>query len=146
VLLGVMRAGYLPSDNLSMGVSGPSGQFALRYDFGDSLSRAIQSAKNDMTGKPDGLYMKSRKKAGSPIAVMTGAENKTQPSTSKAESTSVAPAVASPADSPSTGISSASYEEIVNKWCFVGIPGPHSASRPSTVQEQMGGKLHSGPP
>jgi hypothetical protein len=137
-LKGVKSAGDLPSDNLSKGLSGPSGQFALRYDFGDSLSRAIQSAKNDMTGKPDGLYMKSRKKAGSPIAVMTGAENKTQPSTSKAESTSVAPAVASPADSPSTGISSASYEEIVNKWCFVGIPGPHSASRPSTVQEQMG--------
>jgi len=137
-LKGVKSAGDLPSDNLSKGLSGPSGQFALRYDFGDSLSRAIQNAKNDMAGKSDGLYMKSKKKAGSPIAVMTGTENKTQPSTSKPGSTTVAPSAASPGDSPSTGISSASYEEIVNKWCFVGIPGPHPALRPSTAQEQMG--------
>jgi len=138
-LKGVKSSGDLPSDNLSKGLSGPSGQFALRYDFGNSLSKAIQNAKNDMAGKQDGLYMKSKKKAGSPIAVRTGAENKTeQTAASRAPSTSFGPTTLSPAESPSTGISSASYEEIVNKWCFVGIPGPHLALRPSTAQEQMG--------
>ena len=139
-LKGVKSAGDLPSDNLSKRLSAPSGQFALRYDFGDSLSRAIQSAKNDMTGRPDGLYMKSKKKMG---AVRLDMENKTkQVPAIKVDAKSVAPAVASPAGSPSTAISSASYEEIVNKWCFVGIPGPHLPFRPSTAEEQMGGKLH----
>ena len=139
-LKGVKSAGDLPSDNLSKRLSAPSGQFALRYDFGDSLSRAIQSAKNDMTGGADGLYMKSKKKMGT---VRLAVENKTkQVPTIKVDPKSVVPAAASPASSPSTAISSASYEEIVNKWCFVGIPGPHLALRPSTAEEQMGGKLH----
>jgi len=143
-LKGVKSAGDLPSDNISNGLSAPSGQFALRYDFGDSLSRAIQSAKNEMGGKPDGLYMKANKKPTPPPVVKVDTENKTQEAPAvKVDATSVAPAAASPADSPSTAISSASYEEIVNKWCFVGIPGPHVTSRSPTAPEQMGGKLHS---
>ncbi|KAK4248281.1 carbohydrate-binding module family 21 protein [Corynascus novoguineensis] len=117
-LKNVKSTGDLPSDNLSKGLSGPSGQFALRYDFGDSLSRAIQSAKNDMAGRSDGLYMKSRKKTGSPTAVETGSENKT--AQAPASSTTVGHTTTAPAESPSASISSASYEEIVNKWCFYG--------------------------
>ncbi|KAK4150471.1 carbohydrate-binding module family 21 protein [Chaetomidium leptoderma] len=130
-LKGVKSAGDLPSDNLSKRLSGPSGQFALRYDFGDSLSRAIQGAKNDTPGKSDALYMKSRKKAGSPIAIKTDAENLTaQVPRAKIDLTTVGPAAASPADSPSTAISSASYEEIVNKWCFYGSKPKISPSKP----------------
>jgi hypothetical protein len=139
-LKGVKSAGDLPSDNLSKRLSAPSGQFALRYDFGDSLSRAIQSAKIDMGGRPDGLYMKSKKKMGT---VKLDTENKTvQMPVVNVDPMSVIPAAASPADSPSTSISSASYEEIVNKWCFVGIPGSQLALHPPTAEEQMGGKLH----
>jgi hypothetical protein len=140
-LKGVRSAGDLPSDNLSKGLAGPSGQFALRYDFANSLSRAIQNAKNETTGKSDGLYMKSARKMAAPSTKVDTGNSKTEPApAAKTES-----AVASPADSPMTGISSASYEEIVNKWCFVGIPGPHPASRTPTASAQMGGKLHSGP-
>lgn len=131
-LKGVRSASDLPSDNLSKGLSAPSGQFALRYDFGDSLSRAIRNAKND--GKSDGLYMKSTRRTPPPVKIDT--ENKTQLS-----SVGAIPAIASPSDSPSTAISSASYEEIVNKWCFVGNPGPHLALRQPRAEEQMGGKL-----
>lgn len=148
-LKGVKSAGDLPSDNLSKGLS-TSGQFSLRYDFGDSLTRAIQNAKNDIAGKPagklDGLYMKSMKKTAPPMGVTTDSENRTRQTPSvKVDSPSAGPSATSPADSPSTGISSASYEEIVNKWCFVGIPGPQPPLRLSAAQEQMGGKLHSGP-
>jgi hypothetical protein len=120
-LKGVRSSGDLPSDNLSNGLAGPSGQFALRYDFGQSLSQAKQGAKNDAPKRSDGLYMKPNKKA-APIAVNTNTENQAQQrvpvqvgSTSASAS---APAVASPADSPVPDLSSATYEEIVNKWCF----------------------------
>lgn len=120
----VKSTGDLPSDNLSKGLSGPSGQFALRYDFGKSLSRAIQSAKNDMAANPDVLYMKSWKSmGGSPTATKVDTEDKSERfTTAKAEFAAVGPSrpVASPADSPDANISSASYEEIVNKWCFYG--------------------------
>jgi hypothetical protein len=144
-LKGVRSSGDLPSDNLSSGLSGPSGQFALRYDFGQSLSRARQGTRNDAPKRSDGLYMKPNKKA-APIAVNTGTENQTRQRAPVQVGSSSAPAVASPTDSPTADLlSSASYEEIVNKWCFVGFPGPQVALRPSTAQEQMGGKLHSCP-
>lgn len=151
-LKGVKSSGDIPSDNLSKGLTGPSGQFALRYDFGHSLSRAIQSAKNEMSGKPDGLYMKqpNKKVADQSAAPGLVPEKKPEPvpastSTPRTESAKVAPIVTSPADSPSAAMSSASYEEIVNKWCFVGIPGSRLPLRPSNAQEQMGGKHYSYP-
>ncbi|KAK4097189.1 carbohydrate-binding module family 21 protein [Parathielavia hyrcaniae] len=123
-LKGVKSAGDLPSDNLSKGLSGPSGQFALRYDFGNSLSKAIQNAKNEMAGKPDGLYMKSRKKGEHPAPATTHNNNAGQVSSVKVDSAVAKQAAGSPAGSPvessGAGISSASYEEIVNKWCFYG--------------------------
>jgi hypothetical protein len=146
-LKGVRSAGDLPSDNLAKGLSGPSGQFALRYDFGDSLSRAIQNAKNEMAGKSDGLYMKSRKKADSPTPAKAGPEAQTEQLPAvKPASAGAGPAAESPADSPRTGIATASYDEIISKWCFVGTPRSQLAQRTVAAQEHMGGKLHSGPP
>ncbi|KAK3899793.1 carbohydrate-binding module family 21 protein [Staphylotrichum tortipilum] len=127
-LKGVRSAGDLPSDNLSKGLSAPSGQFALRYDFGDSLSRAIRSAKNDAAGKSDALYMKSTKRTPPPVKIDT--ENKAHLAPPGG-----VPAIASPSDSPSTAISSASYEEIVNKWCFYGSkPKAPPAPRPRATK------------
>ncbi|KAL2270628.1 hypothetical protein VTJ83DRAFT_2812 [Remersonia thermophila] len=116
----VKSAGDLPSDNLSVGISGPSGQFAQRYDFSSSLSRAIKSAKSDNAAKSEGLYMKSAKKLEPPAAVKTEAERGTQTTGAapRAASTSSALPVAPLTDSPSAGISSATYNEIVSKWCF----------------------------
>ncbi|KAK4118560.1 carbohydrate-binding module family 21 protein [Parathielavia appendiculata] len=126
-LKGVKSAGDLPSDNLSNGLSGPSGQFSLRYDFGNSLSKAIQNAKNEMAGKPDGLYMKSRKKAENPALAKTDSMTG-QVSPVKVDSAVTKPSTGSPtANSPNAGISSASYHEIVNKWCFYG-------SKPKSAQ------------
>ncbi|KAH6838595.1 putative phosphatase regulatory subunit-domain-containing protein [Chaetomium sp. MPI-CAGE-AT-0009] len=153
-LKGVKSAGDLPSDNLSKGLSGPSGQFALRYDFGNSLNKAIQNAKNDVAGKSDGLYMKSNKKSGFPISVKTGPENMaTRAPVPGLGSASAPVSAASPADSPTAGISSASYDEIVNKWCFYGSkpkssPAHTGSSDSSTVSYdgspvQMGNYHHS---
>ncbi|WYZ40933.1 hypothetical protein EsH8_IV_001274 [Colletotrichum jinshuiense] len=118
--------GNLASDNLSSRLSAPSGQaFANRYDFGASLTAAVQAAK-DTTGKEsksDGLYMKSHRK----IQVAPTQ----QPQRSRPVSTTVtssAPAVSKPvvpsrvsgSDSPNTLLASSSYEELVNKYCFFG--------------------------
>ncbi|KAL2161820.1 hypothetical protein VTH06DRAFT_7604 [Thermothelomyces fergusii] len=131
-LKGVKSAGDLASDNLSKGLLGPSGQFASRYDFGDSLSKAIQSAKSEMAGRSEGLYMKSRKKAGSPPpAETTGPEKeKTQAPAPPALSTTAGQTKTSPAESPISSISSASYEEIVSKWCFYGSKPKGQSSKP----------------
>lgn len=135
-LKGVKSAGDLPSDNLSKGLSAPSGQFALRYDFGHSLSRAIQSAKNDMAGRPDGLYMKSKKQMDA-IKVNTESKSEQRPAVQVEEPKTSAPAAASPADSPSAAMSSASYEEIVNKWCFYGSK-PKGPQQPKPQLLQVG--------
>lgn len=110
----------IPSDNLANRLSAPSGlAFANRYDFGASLTAAKQAHK-DSVGSPrsDALYMKSHKKASFGPSVQTILPQVPQPS-----STTQAPPVASKkegSDSPaSANIASASYDEIVNKYCFV---------------------------
>ncbi|KAL2150548.1 hypothetical protein VTH82DRAFT_7111 [Thermothelomyces myriococcoides] len=131
-LKSVKSSGDLPSDNISKGLLGPSGQFASRYDFGDSLSKAIQSAKSEMAGRSDGLYMKSRKKTGSPPSAESVVDKeKTQaPASTAPSSTAAGGTTASPADSPSLHIASASYEEIVSKWCFYGSKPRGQSSKP----------------
>ncbi|KAF0323314.1 GIP2 Glc7p-interacting protein [Colletotrichum asianum] len=116
--------GSLASDNLSSRLSAPSGQaFANRYDFGASLSAAVQAAKDNI-GKDrngDGLYMKSHRK----IQVPAQQPQQHRP-TPNPTATSTAPAVkpvlptASGHDSPNAMIASSSYEELVNKYCFFG--------------------------
>lgn len=133
-LKGVRSCSDVPGDNLSSGLTAPSGQFSQRYDFSDSLTRAIQNAKDRIISSSDGLYMKSRKKPDPASRLITGSEEKTErPPVVKASPTIAGPPAASPADSPKTDISSASYEEIVNKWCFVGVPGTKiSLRQPAT--------------
>ena len=123
-LKGVKSTTSIASDNLASRLPAPSGQaFANRYDFSASLTAAIQTAKDSISGKPDGLYMKSSKKPPTSsnlhtlrsinTATTTGPTHTIQfPSASK-------PATGSGPDSPSASISSSSYEELVNKYCFV---------------------------
>ncbi len=128
-LKGVRSAGNIPSDNLSSRLSTPSGQaFANRYDFGASLTAAVQAAKDAMSTKSDGLYMRPHSRR-----PMAPAANTTKPSTAEklpaapgpAETDKAVPAAgetptaAGTTASPSVSISSSSYEELVNKYCFV---------------------------
>jgi len=120
-LKGTKSSTNLPSDNLSTRLSVPSGQaFANRYDFGASLTAAIQNAKDQLSDKPDGgLYMKSSRKA----APLSTDPSKSTVSRSSASAKSHAPAPAASGAAPGSGspasISSSSYEELVNKYCFV---------------------------
>ncbi|KAI1384366.1 carbohydrate-binding module family 21 protein [Hypoxylon trugodes] len=118
----------LPSDNLSNRLSAPSGQaFANRYDFGASLSAAKQ-AQRGSSPRSDGLYMKPNKKASfttvpvpQPSEVSEATSNSSVPSVSftptsgSQTSSSTIPGTSSPS---SASIASASYEEILNKYCF----------------------------
>ncbi|KAK4210847.1 putative phosphatase regulatory subunit-domain-containing protein [Rhypophila decipiens] len=112
-LKGVKSTTSLPSDNLASRLPPPSGQaFANRYDFGASLNAA-------MSGKSDGLYMKSLKKSQAPSTNIP-ADSKTVSGSDKADEPAPATngTTASGAESPS--IASSSYEELVNKYCFFG--------------------------
>lgn len=124
-------ASTLPSDNLSGRLSTPSGQaFGHRYDFGASLTAAIKS--NNDTRNDGHLYMKSHKKAPTfeikapPAPVAKPVVKVALPS---------APLVASPVamvagtSSPAAAsIASSSYEEILNKYCFVRSPSRSKAA------------------
>ncbi|KAK0747247.1 putative phosphatase regulatory subunit-domain-containing protein [Apiosordaria backusii] len=160
-LKGVKSAANLPSDNLSSRLAPPSGQaFANRYDFGASLTLAIQTAKDSMSSKSDGLYMKPHWRAApqttttAPSQTTTTAAtkpsdvkptDKAEPSTradkpAKPAAVITAPPVVKPSivpgtDSPGASIATASYEELVNKYCFFGTKQSspllsHDPSRP----------------
>ncbi|KAF6807266.1 hypothetical protein CSOJ01_08304 [Colletotrichum sojae] len=126
--------GNLASDNLSSRLTAPSGQaFANRYDFGASLSAALQASR-DTTGKDrkgDGLYMKSHRKIQVPA----------QQPQQRREAPSAAPAVqpATPVTVPGTSspnamIASSSYEELVNKYCFFGSKQSSPQIRDGTLR------------
>jgi hypothetical protein len=103
-------AGNLASDNLSKDFGSPSGlAFSNRYDFGASLSAAVQAAKDkEASQDKDGLYMKANVRTLKPTLTVP------EPATnSKSQSTTGA-------TSPNSTISSSSYEELVNKYCFFG--------------------------
>ncbi|KAI1324071.1 putative phosphatase regulatory subunit-domain-containing protein [Xylariaceae sp. FL0255] len=120
----------IPSDNLSSRLTTPSGvAFANRYDFGASLSAAKQAQKSSGPSNRDGLYMKAHKRAAFSTAQPTEVpESPMSPRTVVPPPSSLAQVPAGPAvategpsnlgtDSPSS-IASASYEEILNKYCF----------------------------
>lgn len=119
----------VPSDNLSTRLAAPSGQaFANRYDFGASLSAAMQAAKDSMA-KSDSPQTKSARKT-SPL--VTNMEVKPVPKESRPSITAnkeSAAANSTYSTVPGTGspgaasIASSSYEEIVNKYCFVRTQG-----------------------
>jgi hypothetical protein len=104
-------AGNLASDNMAKGFGSPSGlAFSNRYDFGASLSAAVQAAKDSGSKDKDGLYMKANVRSAKPTLPVST----TQPSTQ------VQSQAAHGATSPNSTLSSSSYEELVNKYCFFG--------------------------
>lgn len=121
-------AASVPSDNLSTRLSAPSGQaFANRYDFGASLSAAVQAAKDTM-GKSDSPQLKPCRKISpsSTTAVTKPALSGLSTSTTTKESASpnhMLPTVPGTGSPGATSIASSSYEEIVNKYCFVRTHG-----------------------
>ncbi|KAI1151558.1 putative phosphatase regulatory subunit-domain-containing protein [Nemania diffusa] len=111
----------LPSDNLSSRLSAPSGvAFANRYDFGASLTAAKQAQKspNSSPRQNDGLYMKAHQR--NVFDTLAASEvprsQIRQPATLQAHT--AAPLNPDAVSSSSTSITSASYEEILNKYCF----------------------------
>ncbi|EKJ78303.1 hypothetical protein FPSE_01764 [Fusarium pseudograminearum CS3096] len=112
-------AGNLASDNLSKDFGSPSGlAFSNRYDFGASLSAAVQAAKEkEASQDKDGLYMKANVRSPKPILTVP-----------EPTSTVKSPTMATGATSPNSTISSSSYEELVNKYCFVRAPEVRPAS------------------
>lgn len=133
-LKGVKSAISLGSDNLTRRLAPPNGQaFGNRYDFGASLSAAINAA-NTVLGDKSGLTMKAAPKK-QPKKIITGTEETSSPlamssnqSISKpAPSTKVVPAMASssgtdsprPAGTEKPVLASQSYNELLDKYCFV---------------------------
>ncbi|UKZ51116.1 hypothetical protein TrVGV298_004872 [Trichoderma virens] len=128
----------LASDNITkgLGLTAPSGlAFANRYDFGASLSAAVQAAKDSAAKDKDALYMK-RNVRDSPTPMTFGpplsAPHAPQPSQAAASPAAAAAAAAATAATPSSpnvglglGLASSSYEELVSKYCFVRTPGDH---------------------
>lgn len=122
----------LPSDNLPARLSAPSGvAFANRYDFGASLSAAKQAQKspNSSPRQNDGLYMKAHQRgtfdAPAPSEIPRSQSNvapiSSLPLQQSVRMQTHAPALPSSevVMPTSTSIASASYEEILNKYCFV---------------------------
>lgn len=107
--------GNLAGDNITKGLTAPSGlAFANRYDFGASLSAAVQAAKDSTIKEKDGLYMKANVRTSKPsppiVPPLAPGLTPTAPG----------------ASSPTPSLPSASYEELVNKYCFVRTPGTRS--------------------
>lgn len=130
-LKGVKSSASIASDNLSSRLSAPSGQaFANRYDFGASLTAAVKAAKATPPPKSDGLYMKPHR---APTVSTTSDKAKvTRDAIPSAQSATVANKTAPSVTSSPGGasISSSSYEELVNKYCFFG-----SKPRQSSVDD-----------
>ncbi|KAH6712261.1 putative phosphatase regulatory subunit-domain-containing protein [Leptodontidium sp. MPI-SDFR-AT-0119] len=135
-LKGVKSAVSLGSDNLTRRAPQPNGQaFGNRYDFGASLSAAIQAA-NTVLGDKSGLTMKSTAKKQAPKKFITGPDETSSPITMAIRRSvqKPAPAVkpspiqasASGTDSPrpagteKPALASQSYNELLDKYCFFG--------------------------
>jgi Carbohydrate/starch-binding module (family 21) len=133
-LKGVKSAISLGSDNLTRRLAPPHGQaFGNRYDFGASLSAAINAA-NSVLGDKSGLMMKAAPKKQS-RKIIPDAEETSSPlsMTSNQSMSKTAPpsknhpamASSSGADSPRPAgtekpvLASQSYNELLDKYCFV---------------------------
>ena len=142
-LKGVKSAVNLTSDNLGRRAPQPHGQaFGNRYDFGASLSAAIQAA-NSALGERSGLVMKqaprrpskfiSKEQASSfdaeqtssPLTMSSNHSMTRSSQTAKSSPATAAPQHASGTDSPRTTgsekpvLASQSYNELLDKYCFV---------------------------
>ena len=101
----------LASDNITKSLTSPSGvAFSNRYDFGASLTAAVKASKAETPKDKDALYMKGNVRGESPVfgsSANFGQQTATLPG-------------------PNTTMANSSYEEIVNKYCFVRTPGSTS--------------------
>lgn len=106
-------AGNLASDNITKSLSSPSGlAFANRYDFGASLSAAVQAAKDSMGKDKDTLYMRGNSRDAAPVPAVAALQGDS-PVFGTSQS-------GSGTGSPNPSLPSSSYEELVNKYCFFG--------------------------
>ncbi|RFU71858.1 carbohydrate-binding module family 21 [Trichoderma arundinaceum] len=131
----------LASDNITkgLGLTAPSGlAFANRYDFGASLTAAVQAAKDK-----DALYMK-RNVRDSPTPMTFGPPLSAPP----------APEPSQPATAPATapvpnvglglGLASSSYEELVSKYCFFGSKQSTAAAPNGTTKSEENERTNPG--
>ena len=146
-LKGVKSAVSITSDNLTRRAPNPNGQaFGNRYDFGASLSAAINAA-NTALGDRSGITMKPPAKK--PTAkVVQDVEETSSPLTmasSHSFKKSQVPLKAAPAPTPAPKTSgtdsprpvgsekpplaSQSYNELLDKYCFVRTNGNHWATK-----------------
>ena len=124
-LKGVKSSGNLPTDDLSTRLGAPSGRaFKGRYDFTASLTAALQTAKDQ-----DDLYMKPHRRAVNPNVTVTKSPNSSPvggvssmpvPGVESIPKTMLAPGRPAGSPSGSPTIATASYDEIINKFCFYG--------------------------
>ncbi|KAF4119416.1 putative phosphatase regulatory subunit [Geosmithia morbida] len=130
----------IAGDRLDMGLSSPRGvAFSNRYDFGASLSAAVQAARDTMSRDKDTLYLQDNIR---PSSTVNNDKNKKPV------------LVIDAASSPSSGgartttstLPSTSYEELVNKYCFA---LPATRAKPDRNSPTQDGKAlsveHHGP-
>jgi hypothetical protein len=124
-LKGVRSAVVLSSINKK--ASGNSQAFANRYDFGASLSAAIQAA-NHTLGDRSGLMMKApqKKRNGvAPAVSVTAPASQPQTTSAKDAGPAMHHHTSAGTDSPRaagadlTPLASQSYNELLDKYCFV---------------------------
>jgi len=131
-LKGVKSAISLASDNLTRRQPNPNGQaFGNRYDFGASLSAAINAA-NSALGDRSGITMKPTVKKQAKIipdaedtsSPLTMASNKSFKPAPKAvavpRSTTSGTDSPRPAGTENPVLASQSYNELLDKYCFFG--------------------------
>ena len=135
-LKGVKSAVTLSSEGLRRSPH-PNGQaFGNRYDFGASLSAAINAA-NSTLGDRSGITMKPAKKVfllakdddepSSPV-MMAGPKSTQMPSKVTNASNANAPKTPDSPEKPS--LASQSYSELLDKYCFVRTNNCHRESKP----------------
>ncbi|KAN0095563.1 carbohydrate-binding module family 21 protein [Hyaloscypha variabilis] len=133
-LKGVKSSISLGSDNLTRRLAPPHGQaFGNRYDFGASLSAAINAA-NTVLGDKSGLVMKAPPKkqskkmipdaeeTSSPLAMSSNQSlNKTTPAPKNIQAVASSSGTESPrlAGTEKPVLASQSYNELLDKYCFV---------------------------
>lgn len=118
-LKGVKSSTSIASDNLKRKPTNPNGQaFSNRYDFGASLSAAIQAA-NSALGERSGISLKpSAKQQAGPMPVpATSLTNKATNLPARSATSIDSPR---PAGSEKPVLASQSYNELLDKYCFFG--------------------------
>lgn len=131
-LKGVKSAVVLSSDSFTRRAPKPSGQaFGNRYDFGASLSAAINAA-NSTLGDKSGIVMKPRKstqkqmvpdaaQTDSPVSMTSSQSLQVPGKTSQAVAHSASGSDSPrPAGSEKPVLASQSYNELLDKYCFFG--------------------------